>query len=121
MVLSEFEKFRVEKVANNFCLSMNQHLPPDQAYIDYRFNNYDNEQSLYLLDAHIEGKWGDPVYIHHRTETAMFSYVESKKLWQLFWKRKDLQWYPYNYLPSSTRIDDLFEEVMADRFGCFWG
>ncbi len=119
MALSEFEKFRVEKFANHFCQLMNQRLTPDQAYIDYRY--YDDEQSLYLLDVHIEGKWGDPVYIHHRSMSAKFSYVEPKKRWQLFWKRKDSQGHTYDYLPSSTRFDDLFEEVMIDRYCCFWG
>ncbi len=45
MAISEFEIFKVEKMASAFCTERNKHFPPDELRIDYRVEG----QNLYIF------------------------------------------------------------------------
>ena len=54
MAISEFEIFKVEKAAKDFCQERNKNYPPDQLSIEYRLE----DQTLYFIE--VRPRWNDP-------------------------------------------------------------
>ena len=52
---------------------------------------------------------------------AKAQWVETRKVWRLFWMRGDLKWHAYEPLPESPTIAALLAEVDRDPHGCFFG
>jgi len=57
----------------------------------------------------------------HEIPIAKGTFIESKKVWKLFWYKSDLRWHRYNPMPSAQTIEELLAEIDADRYACFWG
>jgi len=48
----------------------------------------------------------------------------SGKMLQLYWKRANGRWTPYERNPQGPfvgSLDSCLKEIDADRWGCFWG
>jgi Protein of unknown function (DUF3024). len=52
---------------------------------------------------------------------AKARWVETQKVWKLFWMQSDLKWHAYTPLPKSPSIARLLEEVDQDPHCCFFG
>ncbi len=53
-------------------------------------------------------------------EFAKARYYKSQEIWKLFWKRANGNWELYQK-PEVSNIDDFFEIVKEDKYGCFFG
>ena len=114
MSISEFEIFKVEKAAKDFCKKRNAHYPPDQLCIDFLLE----DQSLFLLE--IRPKWNEPEV---KTEVAFakLSYVKKNQLWKLYWMRQNMKWSPIDENGTNKNLEPLLEIVSEDTYGFFWG
>ena len=114
MAISEFELFKVEKLAKSFCSIKSQNFPREQLYIDYKIE----DQTLYILE--VRPMWNDPT---KNTEVlvAKFTYVKKDKIWKLYWLRQNLKWQAYEPDGINQHLEALFEIVQEDRQACFWG
>lgn len=54
-------------------------------------------------------------------EIAKATYVASRNIWKIFWKRSDLKWHSYKPEPAVKDFDMFFTLVNEDRYGCFFG
>jgi hypothetical protein len=52
---------------------------------------------------------------------AKAKWVETQKIWRLFWMRADMKWHSYTPKPEAKSIDVLLVEVDRDPHGCFFG
>ncbi|HHZ68959.1 MAG TPA: DUF3024 domain-containing protein [Methylococcaceae bacterium] len=113
MAISEFEIFKVEKVAKEFCSKRNVNFPPDQLYIDYRLE----DQVLYLFE--VRPRWDEP-NIKAETMVAKLWYIKKDKLWKLYWQRQNMKWHLYEG-GINKNLEPLLVQVNEDNYGCFWG
>jgi len=114
VAISEFEIFKVEKVAKKFCENKNKHFPREQLYIDYRME----DQILYFLE--VRPKWDDST---KNTEilVAKFMYIKKDKMWKLYWPRQNSKWKKYEPDGINQHLEPLFKVLSEDLKGCFWG
>jgi hypothetical protein len=52
---------------------------------------------------------------------AKAKWVETRKVWRLFWMRADLKWHSYKPKPHASTIAAILSEVDRDPHGCFFG
>jgi hypothetical protein len=52
---------------------------------------------------------------------AKARWVQTKKIWRLYWMRGDLKWHSYDPLPEAQKIGTLLAEVDRDPHCCFFG
>lgn len=113
MAISEFEIFKVEKIAKNFCVNKNRNFPPEKLYIDFRLES----QTLFIFE--VRPTWNNP---ESTTETmvAKLRFVKTEKLWKLYWQRQNMKWYFYEN-DANGDLEGLLTVVNQDEYGCFWG
>lgn len=114
MAISEFETFKIEKMASEFCDARNKHFPTDQLKICYRIE----DQDLYIYEE--RPHWQNPK-IKTQSMTAKIKYIKSKSIWKLYWLRQNMKWMLYEPMESSKELSTLLEVVNEDAYGCFWG
>lgn len=49
------------------------------------------------------------------------TYVRSRDVWKVFWKRADLKWHAYPAAPQVGSIERFLALVAGNRHGCFFG
>jgi len=52
---------------------------------------------------------------------AKLTYVSSRKVWKLFWKRASGKCEKYEPIDSTKDLKSLVQEIDQDGFGCFLG
>jgi uncharacterized membrane-anchored protein YjiN (DUF445 family) len=52
---------------------------------------------------------------------AKATYIISKKVWKVFWKRADNKWHSYKPSPTVKELKDFLKLVELDEYGCFKG
>ena len=114
MAISEFEIFKVEKAAKNFCDDRNKHYPPDQLYIDFKLD----DQQLFLFE--VRPKWNEPS-VKIEIMVAKLWYIKKESIWKLYWQRQNMKWHLYEPNGSNKELEPLLAEVWNDPHGCFWG
>jgi hypothetical protein len=115
MALSEFEIKKVKNAAEAF-LTVKR--PPlhirKQLDICYRIDNQSIEifeiRPYYLDESQI---------LEHAVAKA--TYVKTQKAWEVFWQRADFKWHSYEPMTSVKSIEEFFDAVVDDPYGCFWG
>lgn len=58
---------------------------------------------------------------HIEDSIAKVTYVRSKDLWHLFWKRADGKWHRYPPVPAAKSLCAALAVIHADPKGCFFG
>jgi len=81
--------------------------------------NYEiNDQSVILNE--IRPAWNNPKEIK-TFGYAKATYVKSKNVWKIFWKRSDLKWHSYKPKPTVKTLEHFLRLVDQDEYGCFKG
>ena len=52
---------------------------------------------------------------------AKLTYVSSRKIWKLFWKRASGKWEKYKPEEEASELYTLIQEIDQDAYGCFFG
>ena len=114
MAISEFEIFKVKKLAKEFCDDRNKLYRSDKIRIDYLLD----DQTLFLLE--IRPKWDDP---SEKTELmiAKILYVKKDRLWKLYCQRQNMSWLQYEPGGTNKDLEPLLKLVWDDKKSCFWG
>lgn len=115
MALSEFETKRVEKLASEYTEA---HRPPahvrDKLDLGFRVS----DRSLELFE--IRPRFNDPS-TKIEESVAKTTYIKKSRSWKIYWKRADLKWHGYEPVPEVRTLDEFFEVVEKDQYGCFRG
>ena len=114
MVISEFEIFKIKKLAKEFCSARNKNFSTDQMYTNYKLE----DQTLFIFE--VRPKWNDPS-VKIEIMVAKLSYFKKEKLWKLYWQRQNMKWKLYEPSPNNTSLEPLLTELSSDPHACFWG
>jgi hypothetical protein len=115
MAISEFEIKRCERELQRF---MENRRPPPHIRDKLDFGYRIKDQSVELFE--IRPRWDNPSE-KLESSIAKTTYVKSKKIWKVFWKRADLKWHGYEPKPAVGSIEEFLELVSEDEYGCFFG
>lgn len=86
----------------------------DQMDIGYRFEKNTLEVFELRPDWQDESK-------KIETPVAKSRYVKTQKVWKIYWMRGTLKWEGYKPKPEVKTIQEFFQVLNDDTFGCFWG
>ena len=114
MVFSEFEKKRIEKIVRTFCDNRVPQRIRDKLKNGYRVEG----QNVFLFES--RPRWDDPKEWLD-LDFAKITYVKSRGIWKLYWKRASGKWNLYEPHSESRGLDDLIATIDEDRYGCFFG
>ncbi|MCH1918855.1 DUF3024 domain-containing protein [Shewanella sp. A3A] len=115
MALSEFEIKKIEKAAEAF-LAVRRPAPSirDKWDIGWRLE----QQSVYIFET--RPLWQDPSQ-YQDLEVAKATYVQSQRVWNIYWQRQDLKWHRYEPDSQVKTIEQVFDVINQDELGCFFG
>lgn len=81
--------------------------------------NYEIKDHSVILNE-IRPVWNNPKEIQ-TFGYAKATYVNSKKVWKIFWVRADNKWHSYQPNPTVRELKDFLKLVDEDEYGCFKG
>lgn len=116
MTISEFEQKRFTRIIENYLKELHHpsHLPLD-TQIGYRLTNQSIE--LFQIRTPYQGKPGETFEF----PIIKTTYVKSKKIWKVFWQRRDLKWHSYEPNPFVKDLDEFIDVLKKDEYCCFYG
>lgn len=115
MAISEFEIKRIEKYVGEF-IEKERPSPEIRNQLDLGFCITD--QSFEIFE--IRPRFDDPK-VKIQTPVAKATYIKTKNIWKLYWKRADMKWHSYKPFPESKSIEKILETIKEDAHCCFWG
>lgn len=114
-VLSEIEQKKVEKVVG--ALIAKRRPPPHiRKEVDLGFRFYGRSVEIFEVRPVWRGN-GET----HEIPIAKTTYIKARKVWKLYWQRRDLKWHSYEPLPEACSIEEIVAEIDVDPYVCFWG
>lgn len=115
MAFSEIDLKRCERDLMRF---MEKRRPPahirDRLDFGYRIEG----QSVTLFE--IRPSFRDKT-VRRESPFAKATYVRTRKIWRVFWMRRDLKWHGYEPQPEVRTLEAFLEEVDRDEWACFFG
>jgi hypothetical protein len=115
MPIDSLQSLEIIEIMENF---LSAKRPPedirDRLDIGYRIDN----QSIFIFE--IRPRYQSPEE-KVELDVAKTTYVKSKDLWKVYWKRGDLKWYPYDPQPTVKNLNAFARLVEEDSHACFWG
>jgi hypothetical protein len=102
--LDEIELARVRRAMDAF---MQQRRPPSQirSKVDLGFRVIEQRPP--------DEKRESPI--------AKATYVKSRRVWRVFWHRRDLKWHGYEPKPVVKSVEEFASLVAEDAHACFFG
>lgn len=115
MAFSEFENKKIEKLVSQYIEGQR---PPedlrDQVDLSYRIKG----QSVVIFEVRdVWNQSGQKCEI----DIAKTTYVKTRKVWKVYWQKRDLKWHSYDPDPEVEKIEEFLKIVQEDAFCCFWG
>jgi hypothetical protein len=116
MALSELETARVKKALDAFLRERRP--PPDiRPQLDLAFRISGQSVEIFEVRPAWRGKPGETM--EHPVAKATF--VRSRRVWRVFWMRRDLKWHGYEPTPEVKSVEDFCALVSKDPHACFFG
>lgn len=116
MALSEFETRRLEKAVGAF-VERRRPAPHIRPQLDLAFRVWGQSVEIFEVRPKWRGAPGETM----EHSVAKATYVRSREIWKVFWKRADLKWHAYPPAPQVGSIERFLALVDEDRDGCFFG
>ncbi|HEU4627467.1 MAG TPA: DUF3024 domain-containing protein [Steroidobacteraceae bacterium] len=116
MALSEFELARVKKALDSF---MQTRRPPAHIRPKLDLGSRVSGHSVEIFE--IRPVWRGSPGERREYAVAKATFVRTRGVWRVFWKRGDLKWHGYDPAPEVTSIEEFVSLVAEDRHACFFG
>lgn len=115
MSFNELENKRLQKIVGVFIEKRRPeaHIRPK---LDFAFRI--DKQSIELFE--VRPNYRNPKE-YRQFSFAKATYVQSKKVWKVFWMRADLKWHSYPPKPTVKTPEDFIALVERDEHACFFG
>lgn len=115
MALTELERKRVEKLLQAF---LEKRRPPPHIRPRVDLGARLSGQSVEIFE--IRPRRDKPAEkLEHPIAKA--TYVRSRALWNVYWRRADLKWHRYDPVPQVGTLEKFVELVDEDKYACFFG
>ena len=114
--LEEVELARVRRAMDAF---MQQRRPPPhiRAKVDLGFRVIGRSIEIF----EVRPPWRGPPDEKHESPIAKATYVKARRVWRVFWQRRDLKWHSYEPAPEVKTVEEFAALVSADAHACFFG
>jgi hypothetical protein len=114
--LDEIEIARLRRAMDAF---MQQRRPPPhiRSQVDLGFRVM--AQSIEIFE--IRPPWQGPPDEKQESPIAKATYVKSRRVWRVFWQRRDLKWHSYEPEPEVRSVEEFTRLVSEDAHACFFG
>lgn len=76
------------------------------------------KQSVVIYE--VRPRWDNPPEMIE-SPFAKATFVLSRQLWKVYWRRSDNKWHTYTPEPEVDSIKDFTSLVEEDEYYCFWG
>jgi len=115
MSLTESELKRCEKLVGQF---IEKHRPPAHLRNELDLAFRISGQSIEIFE--IRPAWQKP---ESKIESAVAkaTWVNTTKVWKIYWQRADLKWHRYEPDPEVKSVEEFLKIVERDEFACFFG
>lgn len=114
MAFSDIELQRIKREVGGLCEKRSPAHLKNKLRIEYKIEG----QSVILYE--VRPQWDDPkIFRDH--PFAKITFVKSRNIWKLYWRRADLKFHKYDPKKSSSQLSDLVKEIDKDSHGCFFG
>ena len=116
MALAEIELARLRRAMDAF---MQQRRPPPniRPKLDLGFRVIG--QSVEIFE--IRPVWRGPPDEKHESPVAKATYVRARRVWRVFWQRRDLKWHSYEPRSEVKSVEEFASLVSEDAHACFFG
>lgn len=114
MAFSEVELKRIEQTVSVFCSKRSPAHLRDKLRLAYTVKGHEVVIVEQRPRWDNESEWTE-------SPVAKLKFIRSAEKWRLYWMRADMKWHEYPGLSSSTRLEDLVQEIDADPLACFFG
>ena len=112
MAFSEIEKKMNGKLIGPFCDLRVPKKYQSELKHGYRFDR----QNIFIFES--RPRWDKPSeWID--MDLAKLTYVKSRGIWKLYWKRASGKWERYEPHKESDELSELMKTIDEDRSGCF--
>ena len=95
-----------------------EHHPPEHIRPQLDLGWRHEKQSVYLFE--MRPRRNDKSVILH-SDFAKASWVESRKQWNIYWRRANGNWQRYEPLEWTVNLQRFLVEIEKDPYGCFRG
>ena len=116
MALSEIEVARVRKALDAF---MAKRRPPANIRDRLDLGSRVSGQSVEIFE--VRPPWRGNPGEKHESPVAKATYVRSRRVWRVFWMRRDLKWHGYEPALEVGSIEEFCALVDDDAHACFFG
>jgi hypothetical protein len=114
MAFSELEIKRIEKIVGTFCDNRVPERFRDKVKVGFRIE----AQNIFLFET--RPRWNKPSE-WLVLDFAKITYVKSRRIWKLYWKRASGKWDQYKPHSEANDIGKLIRTIDEDSYGCFFG
>ena len=115
MALNDIERKRIEKTVGAF-VEKRRPAPHVRPKLDLGFRV--KGQSIELFE--IRPQWNRPS-VKRKRAYAKATFVRTRGVWRVFWKRADLKWHSYEPMPEVPAVEAFLAVVQKDEYACFFG
>jgi hypothetical protein len=114
MAFSEIDRQRIKNEVGGLCSQRTPTHLKDKLRFEYEIE----KQNVLIYE--VRPVWNNPKE-HTKLPFAKLTYVNSRKIWKLYWKRASGKWVGYEPKDSDKDLGVLVQEINKDPYGCFFG
>ena len=114
MFFSVLEKKLIVKRVGAFCDTRVPEKARGQLKNGYRIEG----QNIVIFES--RPRWDQPSEWMN-LDYAKLTYVKTRGVWKLYWKRASGKWNLYEPHAESRELSELIETIAEDQYGCFFG
>jgi len=114
MAFTDIDLQKIKNEVGGLCLKRTPAHLKDQL----RYEFVIEKQNIVINE--IRPAWNNPSEFT-KLPMAKLSYVNSQKVWKLYWKRASGKWVRYEPKESAKDLRVLVKEIDNDVYGCFFG
>lgn len=106
---------RVHRAMNAF---LKQHRPPPHVRPKLDLGFRVTGRSVEIFE--VRPVWRGPADAKREAAVAKATYVRTRGVWRVFWRRSDLKWHGYDVRPEVNSINEFAALVAEDAHACFF-
>jgi len=114
MAFNDIDRHKIKKAVGGLC----EQRTPAHLKDELRFEYEIDKQNVIIYEVR-------PAFMQEGEFTKMplakLTYVSSRKIWNLYWKRASGKWKKYEPMDSAKDLKPLVREIDQDAYGCFFG
>ncbi|MBN2467405.1 MAG: DUF3024 domain-containing protein [Deltaproteobacteria bacterium] len=114
MAFSEIDRQRIKNEVGGLCSQRTPAHLKDKLRFEYDVE----KQDVFIYE--VRPVWNNPKE-HTKLPFAKLTYVKSRNIWKLYWKRASGKWERYEPKDSDKDLGLLVQEIDKDPYGCFFG